>query len=131
MFSPHHCSKANARKCRKLRQGRSALAARTARSHALDLELKRLRAEDTQQARSAFLSRMSHELRTPLNAIMGFTQLLKLDTSQPLSEGQEKRVNAVLLAGEELLQLIERLLGLSSEEASLPAVQAERGWLML
>jgi signal transduction histidine kinase len=128
MSLPHHCSKAKARKCRKLRQGRSTLAAR---SHALDLELKRLRAEATQQARSAFLSRMSHELRTPLNAIMGFTQLLKLDTSQPLSEGQEKRVNAVLLAGEELLQLIERLLGLSSEEASLPAVQAERGWLML
>ncbi len=35
------------------------------------------RAEESNRAKSGFLTHMSHELRTPLNAILGFTQLLK------------------------------------------------------
>ena len=45
-------------------------------------------AEQASREKSAFLSRVSHELRTPLNAMLGFTQLLQIDTSEPLSPRQ-------------------------------------------
>jgi signal transduction histidine kinase len=80
-------------------------------------EVERLGAEGASKAKSAFLSRMSHELRTPLNAMMGFTQLLKLDKTEPLTDMQARRVNAVLLAGGELIALIESVLGLASIDA--------------
>jgi signal transduction histidine kinase len=98
-----------------------------ARSRASDLEVERLGAQAARKASTAILSRMSHELRTPLNAIMGFTQLLKLDLSQPLTEGQERRVNAVLRAGSELLELIEDMLRLASLDAGHDAGNGQGG----
>lgn len=67
------------------------------------------------QAKSEFLSRMSHELRTPMNAVLGFTQLLKLDSS--LDEEQQKYVSHINLAGNHLLSLIDEVLDLERVEA--------------
>ena len=55
------------------------------------------RAEDANEAKSAFLSTVSHELRTPLNGVLGATDLLM---QTPLDEKQKR-------LGELLIELLE------------------------
>jgi PAS domain S-box-containing protein len=74
-------------------------------------------AERASAAKTEFLSRMSHELRTPLNAILGFTQLLELDSRQPLPAEHRERVQHIRQAGWHLLTLINEVLDLSRIEA--------------
>ncbi|MDH5388091.1 MAG: ATP-binding protein [Gammaproteobacteria bacterium] len=82
-----------------------------------DLELSKYESEKANRAKSEFLSRMSHELRTPMNAIIGFSQLMLMDTIQPLSEEQKDNVNEISVAGEHLLYLINEVLDLSAIES--------------
>jgi len=82
-----------------------------------ELERARQAAEAASLAKTEFLSRMSHELRTPLNAMLGFTQLLEMDTSEPLSERQRGRAEQIQLAGWHLLEMINDVLDLSRIEA--------------
>jgi PAS domain S-box-containing protein len=83
-------------------------------------------AEQASAAKTEFLSRMSHELRTPLNAVLGFTQLMALDTADPLSPTQRERVDHVQAAGWHLLSLVDDVLDLARiESRSAPVQQAE------
>ena len=74
-------------------------------------------AERANDSKSEFLSRMSHELRTPLNAILGFAQLLKMSTAEPLGAEQWERVDVLERAGRHLLALVNDVLDLSRIEA--------------
>jgi PAS domain S-box-containing protein len=74
-------------------------------------------AEAANRAKTDFLSRMSHELRTPLNAVLGFSQLMQMDTDDPLSESQLRRLTLVRESGEHLLRMIGDLLDHSRIEA--------------
>ncbi len=82
-----------------------------------ELAQARAAAEAASAAKSEFLSSMSHELRTPLNAILGFTQLMRRDRKEPLSERHRDRIEQILKGGEHLLRLIDDILDLSRIEA--------------
>jgi PAS domain S-box-containing protein len=76
-------------------------------------------------AKTQFLSRVSHELRTPLNAVLGFAQLLEVDSTEPLSPGQRRRVRLIRQAGDYLLAMIGDLLDLSLVEVGRLPIQDE------
>jgi PAS domain S-box-containing protein len=102
------------------------------------LEAKQ-QADAANRSKSEFLSSMSHELRTPLNAILGFTQLLRDYSDQPLTDEQRTSVEQILDGGKHLLGLISEVLDLSRIESgrlalsvgSVNLAQAVRGSLEL
>lgn len=81
-------------------------------------------AERANKAKSEFLSSMSHELRTPLNSILGFAQLLEMTCAES-DEKQTEYVNHILLAGQELLNLISQILELSTLEKGRISLRME------
>lgn len=70
------------------------------------------------QSKSEFLSRVSHELRTPLNAILGFGHLMLMDDDECgyLDPAQRERLEAIRLAGQQLLALTDDMLDLARIE---------------
>jgi PAS domain S-box-containing protein len=85
-------------------------------------EFARDAAQDSDMAKTAFLSRMSHELRTPLNAVLGFAQLLEMDD---LDDQQLDAVQHILTAGRHLLELIGEVLDISRIEAGRMSLLVE------
>ena len=90
---------------------------RTAELAAAKVDAERLanQAEAANMAKSTFLANMSHEIRTPMNAILGYTQLLKRDST--LADGQKTKIEAIHRSGDHLLTLINDILELSRIEA--------------
>lgn len=80
------------------------------------------RSEESNAAKSEFLSRMSHELRTPLNSILGFAQLLELGE---LTEEQRDSVSHIGNGGRHLLGLINDLLDLEKVESGRMSLSLE------
>ncbi len=78
------------------------------------LEQKKLRAEQADRLKSAFLANISHEIRTPLNAITGFSGLLGLAQNE---EEREEYITIINFNVEQLLQLFNDVLDYSKLEA--------------
>ncbi len=72
-------------------------------------------AEEASRAKTRFLAGMSHELRTPLNGILGYAQLLHMDGG--LTRPQTMRIQAMMDAGNHLLEMISCVLDLSEIES--------------
>ena len=66
------------------------------------------------QVKSDFLSNVSHELRTPLSVVVGFVYLLLNQVVGKLTEEQQKVLETVYRNSEELLELIDNVLWLTS-----------------
>jgi signal transduction histidine kinase/CheY-like chemotaxis protein/HPt (histidine-containing phosphotransfer) domain-containing protein len=78
------------------------------------VNLLKIRAEESEKHEQQFLANMSHEIRTPMNAVLGMTNLL-LDTK--LEEKQVKYLNAINISSKNLLVIINDILDLSKLEA--------------
>ncbi len=81
----------------------------------VELQKAKATAESANQTKSDFLASMSHEIRTPMNVIMGVAALL---AKTPLSPEQDKYVQVLCRAGDNLLNLINDILDLSKVESS-------------
>lgn len=82
-----------------------AIASRTA-----DLKRANIRLAKADQAKSDFLATMGHEWKTPLHALRGYAQLLLEEVDGPLNAKQREDIEAMLAAGNHLLDLIENIL---------------------
>ncbi len=89
------------------------------RTAKLELREALRRAEESDRAKSQFLSVMSHELRTPLNAIIGFAEMITLFRAQNVSSAakEQEYVDHIQSSGKHLLAIIEDILTVSSINA--------------
>ncbi|MFI5256306.1 MAG: PAS domain-containing sensor histidine kinase [Gemmatimonadales bacterium] len=73
----------------------------------------RAKAEAASQAKSEFLDLMSHELRTPLNAVLGYTDLLELGATGPVTAAQQIQLSRIRASGRHLLDLVNEMIDLA------------------
>src|SRR5258708_13715063 len=76
----------------------------------------RLAAEAASRAKSEFLAIMSHELRTPLNAVLGYSELMELGISGPLTEKMREQIGRIRMSAIHLLGLVNDILDLAKVE---------------
>jgi signal transduction histidine kinase len=77
----------------------------------------RLEAEAASRAKSEFLAIMSHELRTPLNAVLGYSELLELGISGPVTDKMREQIGRIRMSATHLLGLVNDILDLAKVEA--------------
>jgi CheY-like chemotaxis protein/nitrogen-specific signal transduction histidine kinase len=85
-----------------------------------EMQIARLKAEESDKSKSEFLANMSHEIRTPMNAIMGYVDLVLKDN---LDTEHREYLETVRESGQMLLALINDVLDLSKIEAGQLVVE--------
>ncbi|MGE5436108.1 MAG: ATP-binding protein, partial [Syntrophothermus sp.] len=88
---------------------------RSLKEKADELEIQKIKAEESTRLKSHFLASISHELRTPMNSILGLTELL-LEEKACTGKNKE-RLEVVVNSGKRLMSLINDILDLSKIEA--------------
>lgn len=78
------------------------------------------------QVKTDFLSNVSHELRTPLSVVVGFVYLLLNQVIGKLSDEQQRVLETVYRNSEELLELIDNVLWMTSLNAGDTAAMMEK-----
>jgi signal transduction histidine kinase len=92
-----------------------------------DLEEAKLKAEEADRLKTAFLANLSHEIRTPMNSIIGFSTLL---TSNVYSVDERKDfANVVQKSSDSLLVLINDIIDISRIETG--QVKIVKHWVDL
>jgi len=83
-------------------------------------------AKRSEKVKTLFLANMSHEIRTPLNAILGFSQLIKEQTKQFLTDEERSYFDMIENAGQRLLNTVHEILDMSQIEAGAMKLRPER-----
>jgi PAS domain S-box-containing protein len=88
-----------------------------------ELIIAKVKAEESDNLKSAFLANMSHEIRTPMNAIMGFSKILL----QPgLSKTKAKNfVHIINTSSLQLLSIINDILDISKIDANQITIDSQ------
>ncbi len=89
-----------------------------------ELEKAKLKAEESDRLKSAFIANMSHEIRTPLNAITGFSGLLLRDDITP--EKRKEYNEHVIRNNRILINMIENLIDTSKIESGTLVLHPSR-----
>ena len=79
-----------------------------------ELDIACRKADNANNAKSAFLFNMSHDIRTPTNAIIGFTDIAKEYINEP--KKLLECIDKIQISGKYLLNLINEILDLASIE---------------
>ena len=80
-----------------------------------ELEIAKMKAEESDNLKSAFLANMSHEIRTPMNSIMGFISILQ---ESDLSDGERTEyLDIVRRNGDRLLTTLNDIVNISKIES--------------
>ncbi len=80
----------------------------------------KLKAEESDRLKSAFLTNMSHEIRTPMNGILGFISLL--EEPDLTSQEKDEYIRIVRQSGERLLNTLRDIIDISKIESGLMQV---------
>ncbi|MCK9410900.1 MAG: ATP-binding protein [Prolixibacteraceae bacterium] len=80
-----------------------------------DLIAAKVRAEESDRLKSAFLANLSHEIRTPMNGILGFAELLK--EPKLSTEEAHEYVSIIEKSGVRMLNLLEEIITISKIES--------------
>lgn len=94
---------------------------RSAAEHA-----RRLEVEVSLAAKVEFLSRMSHSMRSPLNAILGFTQLLDMGDASGMTDAQQRHLQHIHTAGQQLLSLMDQALEFAQLDDKAVGIRPQR-----
>jgi PAS domain S-box-containing protein len=86
----------------------------------------RQEAEEASRAKSQFLANMSHEIRTPINAIIGYTDLLVLGITGPVTDDQRTQLERVRASSRHLLTIVDDVLDVARVEAGRMEVERDR-----
>ena len=92
-------------------------------SESKETEAKLLATEESNRAKSEFLSDMSHEMRTPLNIILGLCTMALKDTS--IAEETRDRLEKIVSNANYLLGLINNILDINSIDSGEFSVKNE------
>lgn len=87
------------------------------------LEVKLIAAEESNQAKNAFLATMSHEMRTPMNVIMGLDAVALSD--QDLKPETRKQLEKIDLSARHMLGLINNMLDMQKIESDSMELKKE------
>jgi signal transduction histidine kinase/CheY-like chemotaxis protein len=80
-----------------------------------NLEISKVKAEDSDRLKTAFLANMSHEIRTPMNAIVGFAELLTM--SNPNHDERIEYLTLIKKSSNDLLNIIEDIIDIAKIES--------------
>ncbi|MCB2194534.1 MAG: hypothetical protein KQH79_01670 [Bacteroidetes bacterium] len=94
------------------------------RRYEKDLENAKLKAEESDRLKSAFLNNISHEIRTPLNGILGFTVLL---TENKTTKEEAKSYKSIIQrSSNQLLSIITNVIELSKIQSGQSQLNIKR-----
>jgi|GEM_PF-1881404 signal transduction histidine kinase len=90
-----------------------------------ELRASKLKAEESEELKSHFLSNISHEIRTPLNSMVGFTSILQDKTSKILGSSDVKLFEWIYAGAERLTKTVDLILNMSQLEAGAQNIEQE------
>lgn len=76
-------------------------------------------AEGASRLKDKFVTLVSHDLRSPLSSIIGLLRILNADSVHPLNEDQKALLEHVMKAGDDLVNMIDKLLNIGKLQAGI------------